>query len=79
MAAVKVRKTGERDMRTRNIIIDDFITFKSRNFLTMKLHSFYIRAGHTIYDAILLAGKRIPGGIADEKQDHGEPNHGTGI
>jgi hypothetical protein len=29
VAAVKVRKTGDRDMRTRNIMIDDFITFRS--------------------------------------------------
>lgn len=29
VAAVKVRKTGDSDMSTRNIIIDDFITLKS--------------------------------------------------
>ena len=30
VAAVKVRKTGDKDMRTRNIMIEDFITFRSK-------------------------------------------------
>lgn len=30
VAAVSVRKTGDNDTRTRNIIMDDFIAFRSR-------------------------------------------------
>ena len=31
VAAVSVLKTGDKDMSTRNIMIDDFITFRSAN------------------------------------------------
>lgn len=30
VAAVRVLKTGDKDMSTRNIMIDDFITFRSK-------------------------------------------------
>jgi len=69
VAAVKVRKTGDKDMSTRNIMIDDFMTFRSLG--SYVLYQLGRRATRTIDErvriALLLARKGIPRGVTDEK------------